>query len=230
MLLTVLAAASISTSSVLVFTKTAGYRHDAIPVAREALREVCKANGMHVSMTEDASWFDDKTLRSFHVVVFLLATGDVLNDSQQNALEKFVRSGGGFVGVHSATDTEYDWPWYGRLVGAYFASHPPTQQATIDVVDRKHPTTTMLPAKWVKVDEWYDFRENPRPQVNVLATVDESTYKGGKMGADHPILWWHEKFGGRAWYTALGHTQESYRDPLFMKMLLAAIKWTAKKD
>jgi type 1 glutamine amidotransferase len=129
--------------------------------------------------------------------------------------------------VHSATDTEYDWPWYGGLVGAYFQGHPAIQPAALVVVDRVHPSTRTLPARWERTDEWYNFRSNPRARVHVLATADETTYSGGEMGADHPIAWCQFYDGGRAWYTALGHTRESYAEPFFLRHLLGGIQFAA---
>jgi cytochrome c len=162
-------------------------------------------------------------------VVFLHTTGDVLDEAGQAALERYVAGGGGFAGVHSAADTEYDWAWYGELVGAYFASHPPVTPAVVRVEDPNHPSTAHLPAEWARADEWYAFRSNPRGRVHVLATVDESSYEPGAaaMGADHPIVCCHEIGAGRAWYTALGHTPESYADPVFREHLWNGIKSAA---
>jgi type 1 glutamine amidotransferase len=131
------------------------------------------------------------------------------------------------VGAHSASDTGYDWPFYGELAGTYFAGHPEIQPATVHVEDRAHPATSDLPEVWPRTDEWYNFRANPRGSVHVLATVDEGTYSGGSMGADHPIAWCREFAGGRAFYTAGGHTRESYAEPLFLAHLTGAIRWAA---
>jgi cytochrome c len=136
-----------------VFTKTAGFRHASIPVALRAVRELGAQAGLGVDTTEDASAFSDANLRRYAAVVFLLTTGDVLDEGQQAALERFVRAGGGFAGVHSAADTEYDWPWYGRLVGAYFRSHPHIQRAVVEVTDARHPSTVGLPTRWARTDE-----------------------------------------------------------------------------
>ena len=214
----------------LVFSKTAGYRHAAIPNGVAALRGLSETSGFAIDATEDAAVFTDERLKTYAAVVFLCTTGDVLDDAQQRAFERYIRGGGGFVGVHSATDTEYDWPFYGRLVGAYFASHPKgTPTATVRVEDAKHPATAGLPAAWTRVDEWYNFKANPRPAVHVLATVDEKSYEGGTMNGDHPIAWYHDFEGGRAFYTALGHTPESYVDPLFLGHLLGGIRYAAGK-
>jgi cytochrome c len=214
---------------VLVYSKTAGYRHASIPVALEALRELGARSGLVVDATEDASTFSDANLRRYAAVVFLMTTGDVLDAGGQAAFERFVRRGGGFAGVHSASDTEYDWPWYGRLVGAYFRNHPHIQSGAVRVASGRDPSTAGLPRRWIRTDEWYNFARNPRGSVRVLATLDESTYAPGPgaMGADHPIAWSHEFQGGRAWYTAGGHTDQSYSEPLFRQHLLGGIRYAA---
>jgi type 1 glutamine amidotransferase len=213
---------------VLVFSRTTGFRHDAIPEATEAVLKMGKEKKFTVSATEDPSVFNDAYLSKVKVVVFLLTTGDILNTDQKASMEKFVRKGGGYVGVHSASDTEYNWPFYGRLVGAYFKSHPHIQDADVHIEDPKHPTMAGLPKVWRRKDEWYDFRESPRSKVKVLASIDEKSYQNGKMGDDHPVIWYHEFEGGRSWYTALGHTKESYKEPLFLNHLYQGIVWAGK--
>jgi type 1 glutamine amidotransferase len=216
-----------SKAQVLVFSKTAGFVHDSIPAGIAAIRSLGRSNGFLVTATEDAKAFTAKGLRRFAAVVFLNTTGDVLAPRQQRAFRSYIRHGGGWAGVHSAADTEYDWRFYGRLLGAYFKSHPATQTAMIEITDRSHPSTRRLPARWKRTDEWYDFRSSPRGAVHVLATLDESTYSGGTMGADHPIVWCHPFKGGRAWYTAGGHTIDSYSEPAFRRHLLGGILWAA---
>lgn len=212
----------------LAFSRTTGFRHDSIPAAIELLRRLGGDAGFDVVATEDPSTFTDSGLAPFRVVVFLLTTGTVLDPEQRAAFERFVGRGNGFVGVHSAADTEYGWDWYGQLLGARFKTHPAVQQATVNVEDPNHPSTARLPRPWVRTDEWYEFRINPRASVHVLLTVDESTYKGGGMGADHPIAWCHEFSGGRSWYTALGHSNESYTsDEAFATHLLGGINWAS---
>ncbi len=213
---------------VLVFSKTAGFRHDSIPDGITAVRQLGQQNGFDVEATEDASAFNDANLSRFQAIVFLSTTGDILNDAQQAAFERYQRNGGGFVGMHSATDTEYGWAWYGGLVGAYFQTHPAVQRARLKIEDAAHPSTSMLPATWERTDEWYDFRQNPRGRVKVLASLDESSYSGGGMGTDHPISWCQIYGGGRSWYTAGGHTKESYGEPLFRQHLLGGIQFAAK--
>ncbi len=213
---------------VLVFSRTLGFRHDSISPGVTALMKLGQDNGFQVEATEDPTRFSESSLQGVDAVVFLNTTGDVLDDTQQAAFERYVRAGGGFVGIHSAADTEYGWPWYARLVGAQFISHPQIQRATIAVTDRGHASTSHLPERWESVDEWYDFRANPRGRVHVLASLDESTYGGGFMGADHPISWFQAFEGGRSWYTAKGHTRESYSDPQFLQHLLGGIRFAAR--
>lgn len=223
------AQAADSPYDVLVFSKTAGFRHDAIPAGIQAIRDLGAANAFTVTATEDAAQFTTSNLARFEAVVFLSTTGDVLNAAQQTAFESYVRGGGGFVGVHAAADTEYDWPFYGELVGAYFASHPAIQPVTVRVQDRAHAATAHLPRAWQRTDELYNYRTNPRSGARVLATLDESTYSGGSMGADHPITWCKPMSSGRSFYTGLGHTQESYADPGFRAMLLGGIRYAANR-
>lgn len=213
---------------VLIFTRTVGYRHDSIPAAIGAMSELQGAGGYRVEATDDPSRFTPAELARFRVVVFLMTTGDVLDEQQQSAFEAWTAAGGGYLGVHSASDTEYDWPFYGNLVGAYFSQHPSIQDASVRLEVPDHPAMAGLPLSWRRRDEWYDFRTNPRTTATVLATVDESSYTGGGMGDDHPIVWARTSPGsGHALYTAMGHTQESYAAPLFRQHLLQALRWVA---
>jgi len=212
---------------VLVFSRTLGFRHDSIPDGIAAIQALGREHGFAVDATEDAERFTPAGLARYRVVVFMSTTGEVLQGAERDALQGFVRAGGGFVGVHAAADTLYEWPWYGELVGAYFARHPAIQPANVRVADATHPSTRGLPDPWNRTDEWYDFRTNPGPGVRVLLTVDESSYHGGGMGADHPVAWYHDFDGGRAWYTALGHVREAYADPAFRAHLLGGIAYAA---
>ncbi|GAA3503829.1 lectin [Streptomyces prasinosporus] len=212
---------------VLVFSRTAGFRHSSIDDGIAALRELGAANGFTVDATEDARAFTADNLARYEAVVFLSTTGDVLGDAQQTAMEQYVENGGGYVGVHAAADTEYDWPFYAGLAGALFRSHPAVQQATVEVEDRAHDATAHLGATWQRTDEWYDYRTNPRATAHVLASLDESSYSGGAMSGDHPIAWCKDYRGGRAFYTGGGHTDESYAEPAFRRHLLGGIRWAA---
>jgi cytochrome c len=213
---------------VLIFSATAGYRHASITNGIETIRMLGAANNFAVDATEDATQFSETNLAQYQAVIFLSTTGDVLTNAQQmGALHHYMEAGGGWVGIHSASDTLHNWPYYGGLVGAYFIDHPAIQQATIKVADREDPSTSMLTKRWVRTDEWYNFNINPRNNVHVLATLDETTYVGGGNGFDHPITWSHYYDGGRAWYTAGGHTPESFSEPLFQSHLLGGIQFAA---
>ncbi|MDF2264084.1 ThuA domain-containing protein [Streptomyces coacervatus] len=210
---------------VLVFSKTAGFRHDSIPDGVEAVKQLGESSGFAVDAAEDAAAFTAQNLRRYDAVVFLSTTGDALDVAQQNAFEGYIRHGGGYVGIHAAADTEYDWAFYGGLVGAYFQSHPAIQPATVNVEDRAHPATSGLGPTWNRTDEWYNYRSDPRDRVHVLASLDESSYTGGTMNGDHPIAWCQNYQGGRAFYTGGGHTKESYTEPAFRQHLLGGIRW-----
>ncbi|MFH8803901.1 ThuA domain-containing protein [Streptomyces sp. NPDC017936] len=212
---------------ILVFSKTAGFRHSSIDEGVTALRELGAANVFTVDATEDAQSFTTGNLSRYKAVVFLSTTGDVLNAAQQTAFESYVRGGGGYVGVHAAADTEYDWPFYEGLAGALFHSHPAVQSATVRVEDRAHDATAHLGTAWQRTDEWYNYRTNPRTTAHVLASLDESSYTGGNMSGDHPIAWCKDHQGGRAFYTGGGHTEGSYAEPAFRRHLLGGIRWAA---
>ncbi|MEZ4703276.1 MAG: ThuA domain-containing protein [Rhodothermales bacterium] len=213
--------------NVLVFSYTTGFRHASIPEGIEAVRGLARANHFNMTATEDPAFFTDDNLAGFDAVIFMNTNGALFDEAQKAAFERYIRAGGGYVGVHSAAATEYEWAWYGGLVGAWFDKHPTPQQATVQVIDRVHPSTKDLPATWSHFDEWYNYRINPRGNVHVLMTVDERSYEGGTMGFDHPIAWAQDYEGGRAWYTGLGHTKEVYADPLFLGHLLGGIEWAA---
>jgi PKD repeat protein/glucose/arabinose dehydrogenase len=227
---------------VLAFSKTAAFRHGSIPAGHAALDNLAEEHDFQVDHTEDSTLFTPEILSRYDTVVFLSTTGDVLNDDQQAAFEEYIRSGGGFTGIHAASDTEYDWNWYGHLVGAYFRNHPPgTPTATVNVEDHDHPSTEGQPDSYEKVDEWYNFKSpdfqdvgdddySPRENVHVLATVDESTYNeqdGNATDDDHPIIWCQRYDGGRSWYTGMGHTNESFSEPEFLQQLLGGLETTA---
>lgn len=209
--------------AILVFTRTLGWRHDSIPQAVETLRGLAAQAGFDVVHSEDPALFDDGQLARFHAVVFANTTGEVLDDTQRAAFERYIAAGGAFMGVHSAADTGYAWPWYGDLVGAWFESHPPGLQSADVHFERGRGPGGM--ERWRVTDELYNYRRNPRPAMDVIATVDESGYAGGTMGADHPIAWCHAAAGGRAWYTGLGHAPAIYADPVFRAHLLRGLRY-----
>ncbi|MGW0778173.1 lectin [Streptomyces sp. NPDC002835] len=212
---------------VLAFSRTAGFRHSSIDDGLTALRELGGAHNFTVDATEDPTAFTPANLGRYRAVVFLSTTGDVLNGTQETAFEQYIRGGGGYVGIHAAADTEYDWPFYAGLAGALFHSHPHNQSATVRVEDRAHDATAHLGSTWQRFDEWYNYRSNPRTTAHVLASLDEGSYSGGNMAGDHPIAWCKDYEGGRAFYTGGGHTDESYTEPAFRRHLLGGVRWAA---
>ncbi len=215
---------------ILVFTKTAGFVHSSIPAGKAAIMKLGQENKFQVDTTSDANYFTEDSLKNYSAVVFLSTTMNVLNSYQEAEFERYIQSGGGFVGIHAATDTEYEWGWYGRMVGGYFQSHPPgVHEANLNVIDATHGSTKHLKSPWKRTDEWYNFKKL-NPDVTVLLKIDEKSYKGGENGDNHPMSWYHEYDGGRAWYTALGHTDESYAEPDFLKHVLGGIQYAIGKN
>ncbi len=226
------ASAKTADVKVLVFSKTLGFRHSNIPLGVSAIRQLGDENGFAVDATEDSTVFTPEKLRGYKAIVFLSVTGDVLNEEQQKAFQEYVVGGGGFVAIHGAlfgpSACEDKWAWYGDLCCVSFKNHSAVVPAAVDVEDRSHPSTTDLPPRWQRTDEWYNYDGTPRGKAHVLATIDESTYKGGTVGADHPIAWCKEMGKGLMWYTAMGHTEESFREPLFLKHVLGGIQFAAR--
>lgn len=222
---------------VLLFSKTAGWHHDSINAGVTAIQGLGKLHDFEVFWTEDANRvINDKELAKYKVVIFLLTTGDIFNDEQQAAFERYIKGGGGFVGVHSATDTEYDWAWYTKLVGYSFHIHPAPQTATIKVENPNFPGMDRFARRFLWTDEWYEFGPAHSDKLKLLLTVDESTYKTGAkwgvkegkgMGTVHPISWYQEYDGGRAFYTALGHIPAAYSDASFLHHIYGGIYWAA---
>ncbi|RYZ53213.1 MAG: ThuA domain-containing protein [Sphingobacteriales bacterium] len=215
---------------VLVFCKTAGFHHGSIKQGVVALFKLGAENKFDVDTTTNSANINGANLKKYDAVIFLNTTGDILNEEQQNAFIKYIQSGKGFVGVHAATDCESKWQWYGNLVGAYFGGHPAQQVAKLNVVDHNHLSTKNLPGVWSRKDEWYNFKWMAK-DLKVLITIDETSYDPGKeaMGENHPMAWYHEYDGGRAFYTGLGHTEDSYGEPMFLAHLLGGIKYALKQ-
>ncbi|MBC8768720.1 ThuA domain-containing protein [Arenibacter sp. BSSL-BM3] len=214
---------------VLVFSKTEGFRHGSIEAGVVAMKKLGEQNGFSVDATEDATYFTEEILRQYSAVVFLNTTGDVLNEVQQADFERYIQAGGGFFGIHAATDTEYGWPWYNKLVGAYFKGHPKTQEAKLNIVDKSHPATKFMADTWMKTDEWYNFRDI-NPDIKVLIEIDESSYEGGENGEHHPISWYHDFDGGRSFYTEMGHTDATFENPDFLDHVLGGLHYVIGKD
>ena len=209
----------------LVFSKTSGYRHASIPNGIAAIQQLGAANGFDIDTSENAAIFNEDSLKKYAAVVFLSTTGDVLNNRQEAAFERYIQAGGGFVGVHAATDTEYDWGWYGRLVGGYFNGHPKPQKARFIIKDKNFPATKFFKdSVWEHTDELYNFKKL-NPDIKVLLTIDESSYEGGTNGTFHPMSWYHDYDGGRSFYTELGHTEECYTEENYLKHLLGGLQY-----
>ena len=214
-------------AQILVFTKTMGYRHKSIEKGVETLKILGKENSFSITQTEDSLQFNDTNLKKYDLVLFLSTTMDVLGADQEQAFKNYINNGGNYMGIHAASDTEYDWPWYGKLVGAYFTSHPNdpnVREAKMNVVNRQHLSTSHLNDTWERNDEWYNYK-NINPDMEVLIYLDETSYEGGTNGDNHPIAWYHEFDGGRVFYTGGGHTEESYDEPDFQKHLVGGINY-----
>ena len=213
-------------ANILVFSETRAFRHRSIPAGVRAFEALGAEYGFSVQASEDSAIFNDRDLAAFDAIVFLSTTGDILNESEQEAMERYIQAGGGFVGVHAAADTEHqgDWYWYRNLVGAVFASHPAIQEARLTVIDDAHPSTSGLPETFLHTEEWYDFRDLYEYRTDVL-TVDEQSYEGGRHGDYHPISWYHEYDGGRSFYTALGHTDAAFSEPLVRQHLVGGLAY-----
>ncbi len=215
---------------VLVFTLALGVRHDeAVAAATPALTERLATENISADFTEDPAQFTEENLERYRAVIFLYTSGnDVLDEAGKAALEQFVRRGGGWMGVHSAADTEHTWPFYKTMLVSYVMDHPEVQQATVNIVLPSHQAMVNVPPEpWVAADEWYNFDANPRSVlgVDVLATVDEATYTGGTMGADHPVIWVQERLVGRTLFTALGHEAARWQETAYVEHIASGIRW-----
>ncbi len=214
-------------SRILVFSKTAGFRHSSIGAGLAAIRKLGQENAFSVDATEDAGAFTSKNLARYRAIVFLNTTGDVLDAAEKDNFERYIQAGGGYIGIHSATDTEYQWPWYGRLAGAWFNGHPNNpnvRKGTYRVLDKSHPSTEGLPDTWDREDEFYNFKSID-PTIHVLVEIDEKSYQGGTNGDHHPMSWYHDFDGGRAFYTNMGHTEATFSEPLFLRHLLGGLRY-----
>lgn len=211
------------TSQVLVFHKTEGWHHKSIPTGIATMHQLGEENDFAVTDTDDATLFTEENLKKYDLVVFMNTTEDVLNRDQEKAFEAYINNGGSFFGIHSAADTEYEWEWYGDLVGAYFLNHPAVQEAEVIVKKPEHPTVAHLPETWKHTDEWYNYKDI-NPEIEVLLMLNEDSYEGGENGDFHPIAWFRElETGGRSVYTGGGHTDEAFHDPAFREHLLQSV-------
>ncbi|SEM62735.1 Glucose/arabinose dehydrogenase, beta-propeller fold [bacterium A37T11] len=214
---------------ILIFSKTKGYHHESIIAGNTALLKMAGENGWEVDTTTNAAWFQEDTLQKYSAVVFLNTTGDLLNNYQENALERYIQAGGGYVGIHAASDAEYDWGWYGRLVGGYFKIHPRPQRAKFKVVDHDFPATKNLPDTFSYQDEWYNFKKLSK-EIKPLIKIDEKSYEGGENGDDHPMAWYHDFDGGRSFYTGFGHSDAAFKDSLVLQQIRGGIEYAIGKN
>lgn len=218
------------TMNVLVFSKTSGYRHKSIETGKEQLKSWGENENWNVSFSEETTYLNDQNLKDVDVIAFLNTTLEVLDEASRESLKKYINNGGGFVGIHSATDTEYNWPWYHQMIGAQFINHPKTQVAKMDVNHTcNHPSIKHFEDTFSVKDEWYNFKDTVLPRVNVLLTLDESSYEGKQMNKNHPIAWYQYYEGGRIFYTGMGHTKEIFFNPAFKKHLVEGINWAATR-
>ena len=213
--------------NVAVFSKTVKYRHQSIEAGIKSIKELGKLNHFNVVATEDSEVLI-AGLSQYDAVIFLSTSGDIFNDTQQEKFKSYIENGGGFIGIHCAASTEKEWPWYGNLLGAVFLDHPKLQNATIQVMDHNHPSTSFLKKEWIRYDEWYNFiKINPKNKV--LLNLDENSYEGGKHGKDHPIAWYQKFDNRKMFYTALGHTEESFQDKTYLQHMLGGILYVLDK-
>ena len=216
----------------LVFSKTEGFRHQSIEAGKEFFLKFGIENNYAVDTTEDASIFTEVNLKQYSAIIFLNTTGDILNTDQQNSFESYIQAGGGFVGIHAASDTEYDWPWYGKLMGGWFNGHPSdpnVRKGKVTVLDKNHPATESLPDSWEKTDEFYNFK-SLNTEMNFLISVDEKSYGAGKHGDFHPLSWYHDFDGGRAFYTNFGHTPETFSEKEFIEHITGGIAYAVGNE
>jgi uncharacterized protein len=220
----------------LLVTTTRGWHHESLHNGVLAIKELGVKNYFDVVLFEDPKGFTDKFLEQFKVVILLNTTADIFDSAQQKVMERFIQAGKGFVGIHSASDTEYDWDWYNKLVGRMFYIHPVIQTARLNIIDEKFPGLQGFANNKLWTDEWYEFGPEKISGLNYILAVDESTYepkvqwgekKGTGMGKLHPVAWYHNYDGGRSFYTALGHLPSIYNDPAFLNHLYAGIFWAA---
>lgn len=207
---------------VLIFSKTEGYRHSSIEVGIKAIKKLGLENGFDVDNTENSKKINEKNLQQYQAVIFLHTTGDIFNEEQEYEFMRYYQAGGGFVGIHAAADTEYEWPWYGELIGGYFNGHPNdpnVRNADIQTKETSHVSCAHLPEVWNRDDEWYNYK-NLHPEMKILLNLDETSYEGGTNGESHPISWTRDHM----FYTGLGHTEESFSEENFLQHLLGGIQ------
>jgi len=226
---------SLAGKKVLVYTKNGeGYVHENIPASVDALKKLGEENGFEVVSSEDPALFTEDNLAQFDALVFSNTNNEAFDtDAQKQAFQHYIRSGGGFVGIHSASGSERQWDWFAQMLGGRFHRHPPRQDFEVKVLDKNHPSTHFLPDIWHIVDDECYYLKNLNPANHVLLAADLTTvedekreeYPANYFGDLFPLSWCHEFDGGRQWYTALGHRSEHYSDPQLMQHILGGIRW-----
>jgi len=228
---------------VLVYTRNytpngKGYVHDNIAASVAMIRQLASTNGFLVDASDNPSVFTPENLKKYRALIFSNANNEAFeNDEQREAFKKFIQGGGGFVGIHSASGSERQWPYYWQVLGGKFKRHPPLQPFKIEVLDTKHPATAHLGATWQWEDEFY-YLDNLNPRMHVLLAGDvaglkdndKTNYPGKVFGDLFPLSWCQEFDGGRQFYTALGHKIEYYSDPKFQQHVLGGILWVLGRD
>lgn len=211
-------------SKIFILTETKGYRHESIEAGLAMFNKRADDWRVEISHAEESAVMKEQDIKEYDIIVLLNSTGNIFTEEEQALLEEYLAAGGAILGIHAAADAEYDWPWYGQMLGGWFRSHPEIQEAKCLVADGNHPVATGLPAVWERTDEWYNFKHLSHDN-KVILLLDESTYSGGIHGDYHPISWCREWGGGRIFYTGMGHTAETYSEPLFQTHIQNAIQW-----
>lgn len=223
--------------SVLIYSGSTGYRHESIPAAVEAMKQIATRAGYTVDATEDPEVFTVAKLKSYKVLVLVSNSTDPRKPEtewfvgdKREALQGFLKANKGVVALHAAADSHYHWDWYGQMIGGYFEKHPKgTPKGVVTVVDSRHPATVKLPKTLERNDEWYYYKDFD-PTVRVLVTIDPKSIGEGQADVNpNPLVWCHEFGGGRVIYSALGHTDESYQEPYLIDLLTGALAYAAGK-
>ncbi len=222
---------------VLVFTETGGWHHQSISEGVNAIKQLGQRHQFQVDWQGNSGVFSNsQRLMGYDVIIFLSTTRNVLDEQEQENMEAFIQAGKGYVGIHAASDTEYEWEWYTQLVGRMFKTHPANQTTRVTVLDPDFPGMERMPESFLWTDEWYEFGEEKVEGLNYLLTIDESYYDlkapwsdtaSEGMGDFHPVAWYHEFDGGRSFYTALGHMEDTFSDKMFLEHIYGGIYWAA---
>jgi type 1 glutamine amidotransferase len=220
---------------ILFLTRSAGYRHEVIPLSKAILTQLGRSSGaFEVIATEDTSEFSTEELKRYAAVMFYTSGELPMSGAEKAALLDFVRSGGGFIGVHSATDTFYTWPDYLDLIGGYFNGHPWHQAVTVEVADPTDPLVAFLGNSLQIEDEIYQISDFDFRGSHVLLRLDQSSVDLSKPGVHQrfygwPLAWTRSYGTGRVFYCALGHEASVWQDARYQQILSDAILWSTRR-